>query len=553
MSEPSRELGLRDYVSVVRRRWRWVVLTPVVVLLLIGGLTLGQQRVYETTAEVLILTDANEALFPTSAITTERLRRNPFAEQQYLSSEVFRESVGADVTGLPSVSYELGRTDPDQDLADAGILVFRARADSAAGAAAVANDHAEGYVVARHRQDVAHTNEQLESLRATFVRLQEQRAASDAQLASLRTQLQNAPSEAAQEQLQADIALLEEERNLLDLAGQVRETTAEIAELERVSTELADIDAAARVHNPALVPSSPESPDVPRNLMLAAIAGLVLGVAAAIARDLLDRTARDPSALAEATGAPVLGAVGVNSEGLVHDNGYQTVLNSLSLSSTSPTLRTIAVTSATESVGKTETVINLARIESSAGARVLVIDGDPISPRVIARLGPTTTREIDIDDALAVQKAAAPSSSDDRGGPSRYPSWALSRAAPDEPPRQGVSRIDVIELFTSDAASGDLVRNARVENLIDKLEARYDLILIDTHAVLSPIDVRPLLTKADAVIVVYEPDESRVDDLTRTIELLRGANVQVAGLVANRASASAPGYRYSRLPDTDDR
>ena len=236
--ESARELGMKQYLSVLRRRWRWVVLTTLSVPLVIGGLTFSQQPVYEATAEVLILTDTNAALFPATRATADRLERNPFAEQQYLSSEAFREATGASPTGLPSVSYELAPTDPDQDLADTAILLFRARADTDVGAAAAANGHAETYIAARHQQDVSQTNDQIEVLEAG--------QGSDTT---------------------GDIATLQQ---------------VDIAILQQVLNELDDIGLAAQVHNRAVAPTAPASPDVQRNMVFAVIAGLVLGVAAAI-------------------------------------------------------------------------------------------------------------------------------------------------------------------------------------------------------------------------------------------------------------------------------
>lgn len=533
VTESARELGIGEYRSVLRRRWRWVVVTPLLILLLVGALTWSQGRVYESTAEVLILTDANHALFPATATTAERLKRNPFAEQQFVSSQIFRGAAGfdsSDSAALPTVTYELARSDPNQELADAGILRFVARADSAAGAAAVANEHADAYILARHEQDVALTNDQLGDLEARLSRLRDEAAASDEQLAALRAQLQNAASEAAQIELQTAIALLEGQRDVIDLAGQIREATGEIAALEQVSNELDDIGVAARMHNPAIAPSAPVSPDVARNILFAVIAGLVLGVAVAIARDLLDDTARDPVVVADATGAPVLGAVGVlpenisNLASLVHRNGYQTVLNSLSLSSGRPNLRVIAVTSATASMGKTATVTNLAQVEASVGSKVLIIDGNPIVPMVISTLSSNTRRVIGVDDAIAAHSEPAG-----------------EKVAPRAP------KIDVIDVFTTGVLSRDLVGIAELERLLEKFRERYDLILIDTHAVLTAVDVRPLVTKADAAIVVYEPDVSRIGDLQRTTELLRGAGLHVAGLVANRAPVTEPGYQYRHL------
>lgn len=529
MNESARELGIKDYRSVLRRRWRWVLDTLLVVLLVVGILTLTQQRTYEATAEVAILTEANEALFPATATTAERLRRQPFAEQEYLSSESFRRAVGADAAETPAVTYELAPSNPDQDVADAGILVFTARADTAAGAAALANDHAAAYISTRHEQDVTHTSAQLDALESSLMRLREQSTASEAELASLAAQLENATSDADRRRLEADIALLEEERRVLDLAGQIRDTTAEITVLRQVATELEADGVAARVHNSATAPSAPISPDVRRNLILAGLAGLVLGIAGAIARDLLDDTADDPVELAEATGVPVLGAIGelptdhFDPGDLAQGGGYRTVLNSLSLGSRNHQLRTIAVTSAKPSTGRTKTVVNLARVEAAAGSRVLVVDGDAIAPAVLSRLSPAERRHIDLDDALDPQTDAD-----------------VDAAGSDVP------RIDVIDLSSTGAASSLHGRTAELERLLEKCESRYDLILIDAHAVLSSVDVRPLATKADAVIVVYVPKQSQVDDLRQTIDLLRGANADVAGLVANRSRTATTGYQYRR-------
>ncbi len=538
VSEPARELGLRDYVGVVRRRRRWIILTPLIVLLVVVGVTVPRQRVYEATTEVLILTDANQAIFQTTAATTDRLQRNPVTEQQYLSGQDFRNVIGPDVDGVQSMTYELGRTDPDEDLADVAILRFVARADTATGAAAVANSAAALYVDSRHQQDRARVNEQLEVLNATLVRLRAVQAEADDQLASLRAQLEDSLSQAEQVQVQFNIATLEEEQ--LELAGRVRETTEEIATLEQVSSDLDDPDAAARIHNPAVTPDAPVSPDIQRNVVLAAIVGLMLGVALAIARDLLDGRARDPVELARVTGAPVLGSVEVwptdpDEIAGARAHRYRTILKSLALSSPSPTLRTIGVTSATASVGKTETVVNLARVEASTGSRVLIIDGNPAAPMALSRLDPSERRRIDLDQALAAEQVVADSAGDATSGHE----WSSRRkSSADDGNAACVPKIDVIDLFASESATGDPLRHTAMESVLEKLAEHYELILVDTHAVLSSVGVRPLLTGADAVVVVYDAKRSRVDDLARTVELLGDGGVHVSGLIANRAAAS---------------
>ncbi|MEZ5166321.1 MAG: hypothetical protein R2695_07445 [Acidimicrobiales bacterium] len=84
-----------------------------------------------------------------------------------------------------------------------------------------------------------------------------------------------------------------------------------------------------------------------------------------------------------------------------------------------------------------------------------------------------------------------------------------------------------------------LLRSDRFGLLLTNLYAPYDLVLIDSPPTLSSADSRLSPRRPSAVVLVYDPAESRVDELQRCIDLLRGAHANLVGLVANRARSSA--------------
>ena len=109
---------------------------------------------------------------------------------------------------------------------------------------------------------------------------------------------------------------------------------------------------------------------------------------------------------------------------------------------------------------------------------------------------------------------------------------------------------DIANLHIIDAqgtsGAGELLRSDRLGGVLGELYGSYDLILIDSPPTLSTSDSRLVASQADAVVVVYDPSESRREELQRTIDLLRSARANLIGLVANRSRASHPVYLSAR-------
>jgi capsular polysaccharide biosynthesis protein len=77
----------------------------------------------------------------------------------------------------------------------------------------------------------------------------------------------------------------------------------------QLSLEAQADQAGARVLSPAVAPLEPSSPNLKKNLTAAALLGLLLGLAAALGWELLDRRVRTDEDLKIAEGVPVLGVL----------------------------------------------------------------------------------------------------------------------------------------------------------------------------------------------------------------------------------------------------
>jgi receptor protein-tyrosine kinase len=135
------------------------------------------------------------------------------------------------------------------------------------------------------------------------------------------------------------------------------------------------------------------------NLIAGGLIGLLIGVALAVARDLLDRTVRTADHIAEVTEAPVLASIGFDNEirsaPLLTDLGafaarteaFRLLRTNLQFIDIDQRARVLVVTSAVPGEGKTMTSTNLAVALAQTGRTVLVIDADLRRPRVASTRG----------------------------------------------------------------------------------------------------------------------------------------------------------------------
>ena len=263
-----------------------------------------------------------------------------------------------------------------------------------------------------------------------------------------------------------------------EIANAVGPQLAAVADQFSVLLRTLGQEIAATTISPAEVPSDPTSPDVPRALMLALLAGLCIGVGMAFVRHALDTKVRADTDIAAVSKSPILASLpvetasgrGLSVEEAPHGRYAEAVrrlrTNLLFVDVTTGT-HSFVVTSAVPGEGKTRTAVNLALAMASAGGRVLLVDADLRNPSV--------ARTMDLEETVGLTTVL------------------LGRATIEEV----VQKWRGTDLYVMAAGQippnpSELLGSEPMRALFDKLSQDYDFILVD-----SP----PLVPVSDAMLL----------------------------------------------------
>jgi succinoglycan biosynthesis transport protein ExoP len=299
----------------------------------------------------------------------------------------------------------------------------------------------------------------------------------------------------------------------------------------------------AKVLDRAEPPRSPVEPKPVRNLLVALLLGLVLGVGLATLAETLDRRVRNPEEAARVLRLPLLTVIpGVGpAEGSAKGEGraklitldeprsqaaecFRNLRTSLLFSTGRPVPKTILVTSAVGGEGKSTTAANLAAVMTHSGRRVLLVDADLRRPslqryflrqenRGILRLLREDGR---LEDAVQTSY---------------------------------IENLDVLLCYGVPANPSELLGSERMLALLEHCKSRYDVVVIDSPVVLSVPDALILATRAEAVIMVHRPGATDTRMVVHARERLDGVKANILGLVLNnvdlkKVGYDSPHYRY---------
>jgi capsular exopolysaccharide synthesis family protein len=292
-------------------------------------------------------------------------------------------------------------------------------------------------------------------------------------------------------------------------------------------------------------PRSPSSPKTARNTALAAILGLVLGLAFAYGAERFDRLLREPSDVEAAYGVPLLGVVpqsnALGAVGKMRDVSLSLPAEEAEIFSLlrahvryfnfDHELRLVVVVSAAAGDGKTTVARNLALATASTGSRVLFLEADLRRPSAAQQFGVESS--VGIVDVLTGQaplhEAVQTVQFTDRGGQKGTVDVLLAG---------GVLPPNPVQAIESQA----------MMTLLEEAKSAYEFVVVDTPPVALVSDAFPILRVADGVLIVSRLGRNRRDVAMRLRETLESANVSVIGVVANgyrRRDGASYGYEYS--------
>lgn len=293
------------------------------------------------------------------------------------------------------------------------------------------------------------------------------------------------------------------------------------------------------VEQRATAPGVQIAPMTGRNVLVALVIGLLLGIAMAVLRDRLDNTLKDHAEVEKIVGASMVGTIPLekerpaapaidfrtsNSRGA---EAYRELRTNLQFLGVDNPARVIVVTSPLPGEGKTVTAINLSLVLAESGSSVVLIEGDLRRPRVAKYLG--MVGEVGLSTVLSGKIELA-----DALQQSRFENLTVlcSGALPPNPS----------ELLGSSAA----------RSLIGELRSMYDYVIIDASPLLPVTDGVVLTSIADGALVLARFGQTTREQLDRAIGNLRKSGGRVLGSVLTLTPIKARGgYEYGYSYEQD--
>jgi len=303
-----------------------------------------------------------------------------------------------------------------------------------------------------------------------------------------------------------------------------------------------------RIIDSARPPTGPIEPNIPRNLLFAAVLGLASGIGLAFLLEGLDNTVRTTEQAQMISGIPSLGMIplgsksareGANPKRLViatskeavelvtqvrpqsqMAESYRALRTSLLLSNLGSPPKVIMITSALPQEGKTTTSINSAVVLAQKGVRVLLIDADLRRPSIHKTLG--------MGPRSGLSNVLTGSTTMDQ---------AITRSAI-------LPNLFVLAAGTPPPNPAELLASSNMRDVLNELREQYDHIVIDTPPSLSVTDAVVLSPRADAVVLVIRSGQTTKQALRRARDILTQVNAKVVGVLLNAVDLSSPDYYY---------
>jgi succinoglycan biosynthesis transport protein ExoP len=308
-----------------------------------------------------------------------------------------------------------------------------------------------------------------------------------------------------------------------------------------------------RVVDSARVPLKPSKPDVPRNLAIGFIAGLLGGIVLAFIVEGLDNTVRTPDQMQVVSGLALLGVIpsarlklraersnghrdlgekSASSDGgsgqlLVLDRprsevaeSFRTLRTSILLSSSGGPPKVILFTSPLPQEGKTTAALNCSVVLAQKGARVLLIDADLRRPALHHAFS------ISNYNGLSTLLAG------------RIPFEQAIVQAP------GVPNLHLIPSGPIPPNPAELLSSELMRQILQRCRREFDHIVIDTPPVISITDAAVLSPEADSCILIVRSGRTTRAALRRARNLLAFVNAKLSGAVLNAVDLRSADYQY---------
>jgi capsular exopolysaccharide synthesis family protein len=274
------------------------------------------------------------------------------------------------------------------------------------------------------------------------------------------------------------------------------------------------------------------SPKILQNLALGLILGLLLGLGVAVLRHILDTKVRNEDDVRRLTGSPILGAVAYDPD----VSSHPMILRDQPLAGPSEAIRrlrtnlqfidianrpkSIVISSSIPGEGKSTIAINLAISLADSGSRVILVDADLRRPSMAEYVG--------IEGGVGLTTVL------------------IGRAEVEDVVQPlGKTSLDLLPSGQIPPNPSELLGSVAMADLLERLSASYDMVLLDSPPLLPVTDSVVLSNLAGGALVVVGVDRIHRPQLQQSLESLETAGAHLFGIVMNKiARRDAATYGY---------
>jgi len=509
-------MELRGYFSII---WKWLWLI-VLGTLLAGGTAYVVSRnttpVYQASTTLLISEGRSPEMSDYSSIlTSERLARtySELLKKRPIMEEVISRF---DLALTPG---ELAGTVSVQLVRDTQLIELNVEGTDPQLAASIADEIPQVFIEQTEAMQSVRFASSKENLARQMAILEADMESIQQAIDGLRSS--EAPDQAELVTLQGNLAQYQNSySSLLKSYEDIR-----LTEVQAVNSVI--------VVEPAQAPQYPIRPRTLQNTLLAAVVGCMLAVGVAFLIEYLDDTIKTPDDVKSAINLPTLGAVTRIEGAEVEDKlvtadsprspaseAYRILRTNLQFSAVDKPLRTLMITSASPTEGKSLTAANLGVVMAQTGLSVIIVDTDLRRPTLhrIFQL----SREEGLTNALM----------DGNPTPARY----LQSTR--------VDKLSVLAPGPLPPNPSELLASERMASFIEYLKECADIVIFDSPPCLAVTDAAVLSRQVDGVLLVVDAGASRRELAARAVGDLRKVGCNILGAVLNNLSPRESGYYY---------
>ena len=404
----------------------------------------------------------------------------------------------------------------------------------------------------RQDQSVSRINDRIDTLNLDLTRLREKYKAGHPEVQKVQAQLEQLGTDKEERVSQIEESIRAEYRQLqrreVDLKRAIEGHKARAAEQSLKLTELESLkkqaDAAGglygdllqklnytniaqsmqndniRIHDKAVVPTSPVYPRKRQLWMVSFLAGLLLGAIGLLLQDALNNRIRDGDDIEQRLNLEVLAAIPrFTKDNVDHlpKEAYQNLRTALLFAREGDEGFVVLVTGATESEGKTTTALEVGKLLAEAGESTVIVDCDLRKASLHKALG--VPREPGFTDFFIHNSELS--------GLVRSTRFANLKVLPAGP------------IPPSPPA---LLQRPALRNAFRQLRQEFKWVLVDSPPVQAVTDALFLARQADTTVFVVKQNKADRAVIKRAIKSLRKVGAHLTGAVLNVVDMKSRGY-----------